>query len=265
MKMKNKGIIIALLIISSIIIFCLVMFLVDYLRSGMSFSFSFNIANRSTEVIYDEEFAIEVIKDIDIEQDAGDIKIKESENNKVKVVIYGEKEQNANVQLDEEKLIIENKNRKNKINFGKVEKDDIIVYMPSNYKGEIKIKNNYGECKIADLENATIDINCDYGNVKIGKIKNANIKCDCGNIKANEILNKCNIYADCGNVKIDRISIKENSTIKSDFGNVHINSTNDIYIDTDVDLGKTKINSNNRNALVTLEIKSNCGNIKVNN
>ena len=79
------------------------------------------------------------------------------------------------------------------------------------------------------------------------------------------LLNKCDIKADCGNIEIDTISIKENSTIKADFGNIDVNNTNDIYIDTDVDLGKTNINKNNRNSEITLKINCDCGNITINN
>ena len=129
----------------------------------------------------------------------------------------------------------------------------------------ISANNDYGECKIADLENATINIDCDCGNVEIGKIRSATIKCDYGNIEIKEIMNKCDIKADCGNIQIDTISIKENSSIKADLGNVDINNTNDIYIDADVDLGKTNINKNNRNASVTLKVNCDCGNVTINN
>ena len=91
--MKNKGLIITLIILLSIIIFFLVMLLVMYLKGGMSFKNGiFSIGSKSTNIIYDKQFELEDIKDIDIKQDAGDIIIKESENDSVKVVLYGENE-----------------------------------------------------------------------------------------------------------------------------------------------------------------------------
>ena len=85
--MKNKGLIITLIILLSIIIFFLVMFLVMYLKGGMSFKNGiFSIGSKSTNIIYDKQFELEDIKDIDIKQDAGDIIIKESENDSIKVV-----------------------------------------------------------------------------------------------------------------------------------------------------------------------------------
>ena len=266
--MKNKGLIITLIILLSIIIFFLVMLLVMYLKGGMSFKNGiFSIGSKSTNIIYDKQFELEDIKDIGIKQDAGDIIIKESENDSIKVVLYGENEGDAQVELNNGKLTIDNThNRRSFVffNFG-VTKNDIIIYVPSNYSNNVKINNDYGECKITDLENATINIDCDCGNVEIGKIKNAIIKCDYGNIEIKEIMNKCDIKADCGNIQIDTISIKENSSIKADLGNIDINNTNDIYIDADVDLGKTNLNKNNRNASVTLKVNCDCGNVTINN
>ncbi|MCI8654663.1 MAG: DUF4097 domain-containing protein [Clostridia bacterium] len=262
--MKNKGLIIALIILLSIAIFFLVMFLVKYLSGGMDFTTSFG--SKSTKVIFDEQFKIEDVKNIDINQDAGDIIFKETDEDYIKVVIYGKNEKDAQVDLNGEKLNIDYINKRNFafFNFGEI-KNDIIVYIPSNYSKEIKIKNNYGKCEIIDLEGATVNVDCDAGDVSIGKIKNANIRCDYGNVEIKEVLNKCDIKADCGNIKIEQVSIQENSTIKANFGNVEISDTNDIYIDTEVDLGNTDINRNNRYAEITLKINCDCGNITINN
>lgn len=266
--MKNKGLIITLIILLSIVIFFLVMFLAMYLKGGINFKNGiFSIGTKSTNIIYDNKFELEDIKNIDIKQDAGDILVKKSKDNNIKVVLYGENETDAQVELNNGNLTIDNThNRRSFVffNFG-VKTSDIIIYLPTSFKNEIKVKNDYGKCEITDLENATVNIDCDAGDVKLGKIKNATLKCDYGNIEIEEIINKCNIKADCGNIKIDTIFIKENSTIKADLGNVDINNTNDIYIDADVNLGKASINKNNRNAETILKINCDCGNITVNN
>lgn len=265
--MKNKGKIIALIILLSIIIFFLVIFLVTYLRGGINFRNGFiNFGSKSTNVIFDEQFGLENVKNIEIKQDAGDIIFKETTGEYIKVVLYGENEGDAQVHLNNENLNIEYTHKRSfaLFNFGGI-KNDIIIYIPSNYANAIKINNNYGKCEMPDLKNATVNIDCDCGDVKIGTVGNATIKCDYGNIEAKEIFNKCDIKADCGNIKIDTISIKENSTIKADLGNVDINKTNDIYIDADVDLGNANISKNNRNAEITLKINCDCGNITINN
>ena len=59
--------------------------------------------------------------------------------------------------------------------------------------------------------------------------------------------------------------MQEASKIDVDLGDVKIKETNDIYIEAKTDLGDTKINNNNRTSNVTLKIKVDCGNIKVEN
>lgn len=262
--MKNKGLIITLIILLSIIIFFLVMFLVTYLRGGIRFTNIFN--SKNTNVIFEGQFELKDINNIEIKQEAGDIIFEESENDYIQVILYGKDEDDARIDLNGGKLNIDYTQKKSFqfFNFNGI-KNDIIVYIPSSYSNEIKIRNDYGKCEMIDLENAIVNIDCDAGDIELGKIRNATIKCDYGNIEIKEILNKCDIKADCGNIKIDTISIQENSNIKADYGNVDINNTNDIFIDTDVDLGETNINKNNRKAEVTLKIDCDCGNITINN
>lgn len=265
--MRNKGLIITLIILLSIIIFFLIILLVGCLKGGINFKNGFiSIGSKSTDVVFDKQFELKDIKNIEIKQNSGDITFKETTNNYVQVVIYGENKDDVQVNLSNGKLDINYTNKKNYafFNFGGI-KNDIIVYVPSNYSNEIAIKNDYGNCKITDLEKATVNIDCDAGDVELEKVNNATIKCDYGNIEIKEIMNKCNIKANCGNIKIGSMLIKENSTIKADLGNVNIDNTNDIYIDVDVDLGNTNINKNNRNSDVTLKINCNCGNVIINN
>lgn len=260
--MNNKIPIICLLILLSVLIFILVMFLVVNLTGGEGKIIS--IGSKTNKIIYDKTFNAEEIKDIEIKQDAGDITFKETLEDNITVTAYGEEEQDIEVTLKDGKLIVDytRKNRFIFFYFGNI-KNDIIINIPSNYNNAIKINNNLGNCYINDLPNATINVDCDAGNVETGKIKNANIKCDLGNIKVEEILNRCDIKVDSGNVEIQKLLINENSKIKADLGNINIKETNDIYIDAKVDLGKANISTNNRNSEVTLKLECDCGNINV--
>lgn len=260
--MNNKAPIIFLIILLSLLIFALVMFLVVSLCGGRNRIINFG--SKSNEVIYDKTFSIEKIENIEIKQDAGDITFKEATDNNIKVIAYGEEKSDVEVTLSQSKLTVDytKKNKFMFFNFGNI-KNDIIVYIPANYEGTIKIKNNMGNCEIENLEKATLNVDCDAGNVEVGKIKNANIKCDLGQVEIEEILNKCDIEVDSGNIEIEKIFINENSKIKVDLGNANINETNDIYIDAKVDLGKSNISGNNRNSEVVLKIECDCGNINV--
>lgn len=84
-----------------------------------------------------------------------------------------------------------------------------------------------------------------------------------GDVKIQEINNKCDIAINAGNVQVTKLSIKEDSNIKSDLGNVNIIETNNVYIDGHVDLGNSNINGSNKNSNITLKIECDCGNIKI--
>lgn len=261
--MKNKGLIIALLILLSVIVFFLCMFLVYSLNGGKKFSF-FNWRHESKNVIFDETYEIASVGDIQIKQNAGNISFKESQDNNIKVIIYGDSENDASVSLSNTNLNIEVTKHNYIFNFG-ITENNIVIYVPVAFANNITIKSDYGNVEMTDLSNATLIVDSDAGNVEIGKIKNLTAKCDYGNIEVGEVLNQCNIKADCGNIEVDKISITENSNIKADLGNIEIGETNDIYIDADVDLGKVKINKNNRNSNITLKIECDCGNVSVGN
>ena len=170
--MKNKGIIIALIILLSIIIFFLVMFLVMYLtgRINQTNGILFFGTKKSNNIIFDKTYSAEDINNIDIRQDAGNVIFREISEDNIQVIIYGENESDVDVNFNQNNLVIDNTNKQKFtfFSFGVIKKD-IVVYVPSTYNKEIKIKNNYGNCKILDLENATVDIDCDCGNVTVGK------------------------------------------------------------------------------------------------
>lgn len=178
--MKNKGLIITLIILLSIVIFFLVMFLVTYLNGGINFKNGiFNIGTKSTNIIANKEFELSGISNIDIKNDAGDVTVKESWDDKIHAVVYGDDPNDAIVELRNDGLYIDYTHQK-KIaffNFRNV-KNDIIVYMPFLYCCDIRIENDYGNCKIGGFSGADVNIDCDCGNVEIDSIDNAIISCD---------------------------------------------------------------------------------------
>ena len=259
--MRNKGLIIILIILLLIIVGGLIAFLVLCLNGSISLK-DFHIGGRKSDnLLYNEKYSIEEITSIDVTHDAGDVIFENIEENNIKVEVYGENKEDVELSLHNNKLTINYKNKNHGL-FNNVY-GDIKLYVPSIFFGNIKINNDAGEIKIADFENADFNIDCDAGNVDIGKIKGINAKCDAGNLKIDSISEKCDIRLDAGNLKINKITLKEDSKIKTDMGNVDINEANNIYIDADVDLGKCNISNNNRNAEVTLKIDCDMGNVNV--
>lgn len=262
--MGNKGLIITLIILLSILVFGLVMFLVLALNGNLSFGMGLmGNSRRNKNIIFDNTYALNEIDEIEILLAAGDVNFEKSTDERVRVVICGKNSEDVKVDLNSSKLKIDYSQYKRAIFGFNLDINDITVYIPDSFENKIAINNDYGNCKVCDLENATIEIDADCGNIEIGKIKTANLKCDYGNIEVENVLNKCDIKANCGNVKIKSLEIKENSHIRCDLGDVKIGSAKDVYIDAKVDLGDVKIPNNNRHADVTLNVQVDCGNIKV--
>ena len=297
--MNNKTLKIILIIFLSLLVIGLSVFFVNILtnkdfRFG-HFSFGHKVSN---ELVFNQEY--EAIFDIiKIDSKSSDIEIKEGNESKVKVVIYGDKDE-TNVEVVNNKLNIKS-NEKKCIGFcfnmtiAKIE-----VYLPSSYSGNINIENNYGDVNIGNFDNLILDAKLDAGDIKVdslksGKIKNSygdikilgyskelEIDQDCGDVEVSEVdriklennygdidIGKVNEYLqikeDCGDVKIDSLNLKENSSIHNSYGDIKIGSTNEIYINAKTSLGDTKINNNYQKSYVTLTIDNSCGDIRVNN
>ena len=297
--MNNKTPKIILIVFLSILVIGLSIFFVNILtnkdfRFG-HFSFGHKVSN---ELVFNQEYET-IFDTIKIDSKSSDIEIKEGNESKVKVVIYGDKDE-TNVEVVNNKLNIKS-NEKKCIGFcfnmtiAKIE-----VYLPNGYSGNINIENNYGDVNIGNFDNLILDATLDAGDIKVdslksGKIKNSygdikilgyskelEIDQDCGDVEVSEVdriklennygdinIGKVNEYLqikeDCGDVKIDSLNLKENSSIHNSYGDIKIGSTNEIYINAKTSLGDTKINNNYQKSDVTLTIDNSCGDIRINN
>lgn len=262
--MKNKPLIITLIVILSIIAILLTAYLVFALTTGNTFFYNnyFGIG-KTKNVIFDNVYQAKDIVNLEVISSAGDVNILESTDDNIRVMAYGRNSNDIEVSTNNGNLKVNFSEKVHFINFG-FDIKDIVIYVPKNYSNNMKIDINYGDLKIDNFENATVDIKQDCGDIDIQTIKNATIKSSYGNIKANTILNKCNIDLSCGDVKIQNLEINENSLIKNDLGDIKIENTNDIFIDAKVDLGDIKIDRNNRTAETVLQVENSCGDIKIN-
>lgn len=264
----RKGLIIFLILLLVIIVGGLIAFLVLCLNGNINLKSVFIHwgGKKSENLIYEQNYNVDDIKLINVNQDAGDIIIENTEENNIKVEVYGENQNDVEVSLNNNELYINYVGENNKVwffNFGSTY-GDIKIYIPSSYSEKIKINNDAGEVIIKNLENAEADIDCDAGNVEIDRIKNAIIKCDAGNVEIDYILNKCNIKVDAGNLRINNVQLAEDSSIKASMGNVRIKNINDIHVEGHVSMGNCRINNNNTNSSIKLYIEASMGNIEVN-
>lgn len=264
--MKNKGLIITLIVLLAIIIAVLVTFLVLCINGTINFNGGFHFGFRKVDtIIYEETYKMDETNLIEVKQKAGDIIFENSNDDNIKVVVYGEDKSDAEVSLANNELKIEYKAEGKGgwlFGWGRTQ-GDVKIYIPTSYAKNIKINDDAGDIKLANLENSNVDIDCNAGDVKIDRVKNLTAKCDAGNIEINNLLNKCNIKLNAGNLKIENTQINEDSNIKANMGNVKIRGLNDIYVDAKADLGNCKVQKSNRSSNVTLKIECNMGNVKV--
>lgn len=265
--MKNRSLIITLIVLLSIIAILLTIFLIFGI-TGNAFPLFMNSKVNSKNIILSQTYEPEHVEKINIVSEAGDVKIIESSEKIIKVTIYGKNDRSLkDVSFSNKNGILkfEIKGMSNKfINFG-FYTSDIVIYAPKEVIKEINVNSNYGNIEIGNFENTLVDLNQDCGDIDVENIKDAIIKSSYGDVKINSILNKCDIDLSCGDVKIQNLQINENSNIKNDLGNIKIDQTNDIFIDAKTDLGDCKIEKSNRHSEVTLTLSNSCGDIKVNN
>lgn len=290
--MKNNALIIFLIILLVIICIGLLTFMAKVINGKMAFPYKV-----SEELVIDEKYENNFEK-IEISSDASDIEVKETLEEKIRVVIYGDKDK-TKVEENESELKIISKYKKSSFFLWGNRVAKIEIYIPKNYEKELKINNKYGDIEVDEFIGANIDIEEDcgdveviggnkvnitnkYGDIKLKKAKEANIKQSAGevkietvddiivknnygDIKITNVYNYINAEEDCGDIKIENLHINKDSNIKNNLGSIKIGSTNDIYIDAKTDLGDTKINNNHQKSDITLKIKNDCGDIKVNN
>ncbi len=291
--MKNKSIIIILVVVLVLVGLGLIILMANLLGGSINFGFG----GVSDELVMDE-FIDGDYSNISISTDMSEIMIKNSSDDRFRVVVYGYKERTSFDKSNNELNI----KTKAKSCFGfcfNQKASKVIVYVPSSYNKEMNVDNRYGDIEIEKFMDSKmtivakagdvridggreIDIKNDFGNIKIDNVRTLRAKASCGNIKVGEaeyvdikndygdidvdsVTNYLNIEESCGDIEIGSIDLKNNSRIKNSLGNINIGSTNEVYIDAKVDLGESKINNNYREAKVELEVENNCGNITVDN
>ncbi len=294
--MKNKGLIIALIIFLSLLATSLIILMIILLNGGFK-NFNFLMfSSISKNLVFEEEYE-ESFRMIEITSDAGEIEIISTDEDKVRVVIYGE-EKNIDVLKKRERLTITSKMNCHFICYNQ-KRSKIEIYLPKDYDGKIKIENDYGNVVIGDFKNADItveencgnievvagnnveldndfgDITLDYavsaeikqnaGKVIVGEVHDIKATNDFGDIKIEKVTNSLELKDNCGDITIDEVVLNKNSSIKNDLGKIKIGFTNEIYIDATTDLGKVKINENTRKSDITLTLKNSCGDIIVDN
>lgn len=245
---NNRG-----LIITLIVLLCIVVILLTGLMIFVIFGGNFNIGNiiSDTKVIYDESFDKNDIKSLEIDSDAGDITIKNSMDDTVRIVAQG---------TNADDFSFENNGDIAKI---KSVKPDI-----TNRFSFINIHNNIGtDINLYLPKDMDIEISSKYGDVTVEGELSGNIKVnnDCGDIEADMLSGKFNLNTNMGDIEISKINITESSSAATNLGNIEIEFTNDIRIESETSLGDMDVNEPNPKSDIVLTATTDMGDIDINN
>lgn len=250
MKKTNRGLIIAVIALLSIIVLLLAGILGFAITSGGR-HFSFNRWENHNNVVYDESYDSNNISDIIVNSDCGDITVKHSNDEKIRIVARGSKAENINVTTDSSKLTlnISNTDKMTRFpfnNYGNIS-SDIDIYLPDNTPDHIEIHSNLGDVDIDTKLNTNLEINN-----------------NCGDISASELDGSFDIHTDLGDIDIKRININKNSSATTNMGDIDIEYTNAVNIDYSTSLGTVDIKNKNPDSDITLQVHTDLGDIEIN-
>ena len=255
--MTKKG------IIGSIIgLVVVLVLLLGVLLVAMFSNINLNFFNREyKKVVYDQTF--ETIKDIKIDANMGNINLKYSLDDTIRVEIAS-KEKYVEVNDNDDVLEIKVKGPKCKFMCFNARASRVTVYLPKNYANKVSANLDMGDIHVANFKKLSLSVDNDMGDVKIDGVANLTGKVSMGDFKVKNIYNYVNIKNNMGDIRITNLNINKNSTIKNNMGDIKITKTNDIYIDAHVSMGDVKVKKNNRKGKYELKIKCDMGDIKVN-
>lgn len=190
------------------------------------------------EITIDEEktFNIDNLNKIYIETLSTDINLIPTDNDEIKVALFGKSKANSEKFLPQIDLIAENEGNKlnikvnhtNNTSFGfftYIESNTTLkIYIPKKYVNDINIKTNFGDLNINDLNINDFSYNSDSGNVVLESFtsKHSTIESSYGEIKAIKFSGDLDVRSTSGDVSIEYLNFNNNVDIESSYGDIKL-------------------------------------------
>lgn len=251
-KNSNRGLIIAVIALLCTVVLLLTAFM-GYVIFTNSSHLGFFDWNRETKVLYDESFDSADISKIIVTSELGDVDIKQSNDNKIRVVANGYDEKLFNLNTEASTLMIDSKTKNHKTKifnpFGDLSNlgMEIDIYLPAGCPQALVISSNLGDIKI-DTPLTDIELK---------------VSCDMGNIKAESISGTFDLNTDMGDIKLERINITADSSATTDMGDIEIEHTNDIKVNYSTSMGECEVKNSNSSSAITLTAETSMGDVEI--
>lgn len=236
------------------------------------------------DVAFSEEFDYSIVKSINLKVDSANVFIEEVpdwENFRVEILGVPGCEKKFDVNYEGEALNILSNGFIDGFTNLYIDVPEIRVSVPKTYARDIFVDLTLGDVNVGELKDAHVSLKVDSGNafvkaaqsleadVECGdftceNVTNAKVKAELGDIVIDYINSWCDLSAECGDIKVEDLFIDKNSNLKVEFGDIVVGKTNDIKIESKIDVGQTTINGSNPASPVTLTVLTDCGNVNIN-
>lgn len=221
--MKNKSIVIKILIGGGFLLFLLLLIVIfSLIKMAMPKS-----EKKVVKEIITNTYSLEGVENLSFDFKKSNLVMKTSENDDLIIV------QNS----EESKFYLNYKKKGKKVSFEEdgylinPQKKKYTVYIPKKYINKITIVNGFGEISAEEIVN-NLDINNNSGKIVLENIGYAKIKDVSGEVSINNVIGDINISSSTGDISISNIS--GNINAESITGNISINrfySTGDSYFE----------------------------------
>ena len=216
------------------------------------------------ELCYDESFDT-AFTEVNLKSNAGDMDVVQSSDGKVHLKIWADEKE---VKVSEVGSVLNvTANAKGKVSIGintyNRRMTKIELALPSDFSGEIRVKSQYGNLALAALPEAKLQLESEYGNLTAEALASLSAECDYGNVTVGALTDKISIKAEYGNVEIKTLTLREDGSIECEAGNIDIGSAQNIFIESETEVGTAKIRPNPSSFTATLYVETEVGNITV--
>ena len=238
--MKNKTLIIVLITIFSIFALSLTGFLIVALRNGTNFNFAIGFSSKESDNLVLDKTYSNNFNDINVQSNAANVYVKGTNSSDIKVLIYSKSSENEKIETVNNSLNITSKVKTCKGFCFNQEISRIEIYIPTFYYGILNINSNYGDIKIGDFPNIELNIDTDAGDIEIGNAKEVKLDSSYCDIKVGTV-EESDIKLSAGDLKIDRVNkIK----VENNYGDINIKRINE-FLDIKSNYGDVSLDDIN--------------------
>lgn len=256
--MKNKKMILILIIILSILAIALLGGLILYLSNP---NIVFSVFQQS-EILVEKTYSLEEIEHIKVDASSQKIKIikQEADNISIKVTGYGKEE--YSIGLQDKELAI--KKEKGFLCFGFcMGKEEVLISIPEESSIQFTLQTSSGDIEIEDFPNSVITTDTSSGDINIKGAQAIYATASSGDIEIGTV-SKGNFKTSSGDIDILSFDVTENGSITTSSGEVSIVNIKNAYIETSTNSGEVNITNSDRFAPYTINIKTSSGDISAN-